>query len=291
MHVYKLASTILKYFFRRFMSEDYCNQCINRSIKHFEEFIKSIKELITKISVDDLIHKGGLNPYMTALLRIESLREVAALFVYKRFERSLGTSFGTVIEKFLTDCLSGVRGKDLNECKGRRREWICWWDIILHNPPGFQLPTKQHISNCTCEACQLLTSEKREVKVVLSVKSGPADVNKDIVMEFIRNAKTACKNGYIPYLGLTYGKTAFQIAVTTMRDNSVLQLDPSEHLLVGRALFRKFLGVDCYDSLISRLRNIGGVDIFSLIEKKIELIEHELGKRYKNIDDILRDIS
>jgi hypothetical protein len=273
------------------MSGNTCNQCIDRSIKHFEKFIEKAQEL-SNISVEDLINEGGLNPYMTALLRIKSMEDAATLFVYRRLERSLGTSFGTVIEKFLADCLGGERGKDLSECKGRgKKDWICWWDVILHNPPGFQLPPTQHINNCKCDACRLLTSEKLEIKILLSIKSGPADVNKDIVMEFVRHARVACVNGYVPYLVLTYGKEAFQVAESTMRTNPEFPLDPSEHLLVGRAIFRKFLGADCYDQLIARLRTLGGVDIFLLIKKKIEYITSELNKKYNNIDEVLRKIS
>ncbi len=126
----------------------------------------------------------------------------------------------------------------------------------------------------------------REYKgIVLSVKSGPADLNKDIVERFIQHAKEAEENGYRPYLILTYGKRAFAVAESTLR---AWGLDPKEYLLVGRDIFKEFLSdPNYYERAIDLMRSISGeIDIFGLMEKKIKELTEELRKHYG--DDLVR---
>jgi hypothetical protein len=52
----------------------------------------------------------------------------------------------------------------------------------------------------------------------VSVKSRPADINKDILSEFAREAAQAEGQGYRPYLALTYGSQAFNV-VNTLRES------------------------------------------------------------------------
>ena len=238
------------------------------ALRRIREFVQHAKELIEGIKPEHLIEEGGLNPYMIAALGVDTIEEAVELFVYRRVERSLGTSFGNVIEAFLRDLLGGKSGKDMDpRCRGRggRKPWICWWDIVI--PREFE------------------KDERKYRGIALSVKSGPADLNKDIVERFIQHAKEAEENGYRPYLVLTYGKRAFTVAESTLR---AWGLDPKEYLLVGRDIFKEFLGdPSYYERAIDLMRSVSGeIDIFELMEKKIKELTEELRKRYG--DDIVR---
>jgi len=242
-----------------------------QALRHIQEFVERAQELIEGITVEDLIEEGGLNPYMVAALGIDSIEDVVELFVYRRVERSLGTSFGNVIERFLAELLGGKRGKDDPKCKSGEEAWRCWWDIIIER--------------------EITKSGKTYKGVVLSVKSGPADLNKDIVERFIQHAKEAENYGFKPYLVLTYGKKAFQVADSTLRSGN---LDPKEYLLVGRELFREFLNdPNYYDRVIDLIRSISRkVDIFDLIEKKIQELVENLKSLYGNdVLKLLKDLS
>jgi len=245
---------------------------IQTALRHIHGFVQKAEELVTGISVNDLTEEGGLNPYMVAALNITSIEDVAGLFVYRRVERSLGTSFGNVIEAFLRDLLGGKSGKGDPRCKSKREPWICWWDVVLEK--------------------EVEEYGKKYKGVVLSIKSGPADINKDIVERFIQHAQEAEKKGYKPYLALTYGKQAFTVAESTLKSWG---LDPKKHLLVGREIFEKFLGdPNYYDLVIDMIRAEAGtaVKIFDLIDKKIEELVKELKGRYgDDVGKLLRDLS
>jgi len=244
------------------------------ALRHVLEFVKRARELIKDIRPEHLTEEGGLNPYMVAVLGVDTIEGVVELFVHRRVERSLGTSFGNVIEAFLRDLLGGKSGKAMDprcEKRGTERPWICWWDIVI---PG-----------------EVEKDGRKYKGVVLSVKSGPADINKDIVERFIQHAKEAEENGYRSYLVLTYGKRAFTVAETTLRSWG---LDPKKYLLVGREIFREFLGdPNYYEQVIDTFRSIGGgIDIFELMEKKIKELTEELRKRYgDDINKLLKDLS
>jgi hypothetical protein len=245
---------------------------VRMALRHIHEFVRKARELVTRISVDDLIEEGGLNPYMVAALNITSIEDVAELFVYRRVERSLGTSFGNVIEAFLRDLLGGKSGKEDPRCKSKREPWICWWDVVLEK--------------------EVEEYGKKYKGVVLSIKSGPADINKDIVERFIQHAQEAEEKGYKPYLALTYGKQAFTVAESTLKSWG---LDPKKHLLVGREIFEKFLGdPNYYDLVIDMIRAEAGtaMKIFDLIDRKIEELVKELKERYgDDVGKLLRDLS
>lgn len=245
---------------------------VQMALRHIHEFVRKARELVTRISVNDLIEEGGLNPYMVAALNITSIEDVAELFVYRRVERSLGTSFGNVIEAFLRDLLGGKSGKEDPRCKSKREPWICWWDVVLEK--------------------EVEEYGKKYKGVVLSIKSGPADINKDIVERFIQHAQEAEEKGYKPYLALTYGKQAFTVAESTLKSWG---LDPKKHLLVGREIFEKFLGdPNYYDLVIDMIRAEAGtaMKIFDLIDRKIEELVKELKERYgDDVGKLLRDLS
>jgi len=238
------------------------------ALRHVEQFVSHAKNLIENITLENLIDEGGLNPYMVAALGVNSIEEAVELFVYRRVERSLGTSFGNVIEAFLRDLFGGKSGKDMDpRCRRHKdkKPWICWWDIII--PKIFEKNGKKYKG------------------IAISVKSGPADLNKDIIERFIQHAKEAENNNYRPYLALTYGKCAFTVAESTLRSWG---LNPKEYLLVGRDIFREFLGnPDYYDHVIDLMRSVSGeIDIFELMDRKIKELTEILRKRYG--DDIVK---
>ena len=237
-------------------------------MRHIREFVKRAKDLISGIKPENLIEEGGLNPYMIAALGVNSIEDGVELFVYRRVERSLGTSFGNVIEAFLRDLLGGKSGKDMDSrCRRRkaRKPWVCWWDIIIPR--------------------EFVKGGKKYRGIAISVKSGPADINRDIIDRFIQHAKEAENNGYKPYLVLTYGKRAFTVAESTFRSWG---LDPREYLLVGRDIFKEFLGdPNYYERVIDLMRSVSEeIDIFGLMDEKIKELTEVLKKRYG--DDIVR---
>jgi hypothetical protein len=244
---------------------------LERALRHIRKFSQNVQRLIGEINASRLVEKAGLNPYMLAALNISSFEDVAELFVYKHVERSLGTSFGNVIEAFLRDLLGGRSGKEYPQCKGRQKPWICWWDIVIER--------------------ELEKNGKKYKGIVISVKSGPADINKDIVERFIEHAQEAEKAGYKPYLVLTYGKRAFTVAETTLRSWG---LNPREYLLVGREMFREFLGDSSYyEQVIDAIRESStGINIFDLINAKIKELSDELKRLYGNdISRLLKDLT
>lgn len=245
------------------------------ALKHIVDFVKRARKLIEGIKAEHLVEGAGINPYMIAALGINSIEEVVELFVYRRVERSLGTSFGSAIEAFLRDLLGGVSGKQFDNkgCKKQLNEksWICWWDIII--PREFK------------------KSKKVYKGVVISVKSGSADINKDILERFIQHAKVAEQQGYKPYLFLTYGKQAFSIVNHTLRNYG---MNPDNYVLVGRQIFKEFFeDPNYYEHLLEIIRSASGsLDIFTLIENKIAEIAEELKKKYGNdIEKLLKDLS
>ncbi len=241
------------------------------ALKEIKEFAKKAKELIEGITVDTLLD-GGLNPYMTVALGLD-LEESVEFFIHKRVERSLGTSFGTVIEKFLAALLNGQRGKDFKECKGKkdkekRRPWYCWWDIIIEKP---------------------FTEGNREWRgIVLAVKSASTNINADIAKEFVKHAQEAEEMGYRPFLVFTYGKKVWSVVAPTIEEYG---MSPHDYVLVGRDIYEKLLGVDrgYYDHIIERIaREVQAEDLeFSkAVERKKQELLQELKDRYG--DDIIK---
>ena len=109
---------------------------VERALVAFREFSAKVADKVKGIKVDDIL-EGGVNPYLFASLGVKDFGDVAYFFVQKRVERSLGTSFGSVIEEFLRELLSGKSGKEYPSCKGRgTKGWICWWDIVMGGVQG-----------------------------------------------------------------------------------------------------------------------------------------------------------
>lgn len=217
------------------------------------------RELIEGISVDSLVEEGGVNPYMVKALGIKTIDQMVEFFVARRVERSLGTSFGIVLDDVLRTLLGGQRGRDLVRRYGG---WIGWWDIVLP-----------------------------ERRVVISVKSGPADMDKDQVEYFAQKAREAEREGFRPYLVFAYGKRAFPIIENYLRARG---LDPEKYLRVGREVFREFLGDPEYYRRLLELFGAAGrgaQEIFELIDRKVRSLAEELRRRYgDDLDKVLEDM-
>jgi len=221
-----------------------------RALKRVKEFVSKAKELIEGISADDLIERGGVNPYMAKALGMKTIDEVVEFFVGRRVERSLGTSFGNVLDDVIRTLLGGLRGK---EAAGRYGGWIKWWDVVL--------PDR---------------------KVVISIKSGPADMDKDQVLYFIQRAKEAEAKGFRPFLVFAYGKRAFPVIENYLREGGY---DPEKYLRIGKSVFEEFLADPTYYKVALRLFSIAGEeagDIFELVEERTRILAEELKKRYNN---------
>lgn len=248
---------------------------VERALVAFREFSAKVADKVRGIKAHDIL-EGGVNPYLFASLGVKSFKDMAYFFVQKRVERSLGTSFGSVIEEFLRELLNGKSGKDYPGCKGRgTKQWICWWDIVIdgeHEERGSTFRGR-----------------------VVSVKSGPADINKDILSEFARGASEAEKQGYRPYLVLTYGSQAFSVIntlKTSLEKSGAKWANPTDYVLVGRRVYEVLLGYDVYDYVIQRAAEVGvNVDLRGLIEGKVNEVATELGKQFKDVNELLKRLS
>jgi hypothetical protein len=229
------------------------------ALERIKVFVLNAKKLIEGISVGDLIDKGGVNPYMARALGMSTIDEVVGFFVNRRVERSLGTSFGNVLDSVLRILVGGKAGKDLVNIYGK---WIKWWDIVLP-----------------------------EEKIVISVKSGPADMDKDQVEYFADRAKEAKEYGFSPFLVFMYGKKAFQVIESYLRKNG---LDPDECLRIGKSVFEEFLKDPTHYKYALELFQVAGNeagDIFGLIESKINSLTEELKRRYNDdLDKMFEDM-
>jgi len=84
---------------------------------------------------------------------------------------------------------------------------------------------------------------------------------------------------------------AFTVAESTLR---AWGLEPREYLLVGRDVFREFLGdPSYYERAIDLIRSLSGeIDIFELVEKKIKELTEDIRKHYgDDIARLLRELS
>ncbi|NJE30605.1 hypothetical protein E3E38_06030 [Thermococcus sp. 18S1] len=245
------------------------------ALEEMKEFARRAKELIAGITVETLVDEGGINPYMVAALGLD-LDTAIEMFIHKRVERSLGTSFGQkTMEKFLAVLLGGTRGKDLDGCTGRgQKPWYCWWDIIIQRP--------------------YTEGNKTFDGVVLAVKSSYTNVNKDIVEKFVDHAKEAIEHNYRPFLVFTYGKHIWSVVTSTLPQYG---MNPEDYVIVGRQIYEKFLGVgrEYYDELIEKIIETTKAEHLALseaIELKVQELKRELHEMYgEDISRLLKDLS
>ena len=209
-------------------------------------FSRRAKELIEGISANVIVEQGGVNPYMAKALGFKTIDETVEFFVHRRVERSLGTSFGNILQSTLRILSGGRDGKEKISDQGK---WIGWWDIVLSD------------------------------RKVISVKSGPADMDADQVKECARKIEEAESKGYKPYLAFAYGKEAFSVIGSTM---TKLGLNPANYIRVGKGVFQEFVGGHYHNEILKVFGEASGEagDIFALTEEKIKHLTTELNKRF-----------
>ena len=229
------------------------------ALTRIRKFVTRTRGLIEELSAEDLTEKGGVNPYMAKALGMKTIEEVVEFFVNRRIERSLGTSFGNVLNDVIKILLGGLKGGLLVQKYGN---WISWWDVVL-----------------------------LDRKAVISVKSGPADMDKDQVIYFAQRAREAKEKGFHPFLVFAYGKHAFPVIEGYLRKEG---FDPEKHLLIGKTVFEHFLASPEYYKDVLNLFSIAGAevgDVFEFIEKKIIVLTEELKKKYNNdVNRMLEDM-
>ncbi|MCX6767118.1 MAG: PmeII family type II restriction endonuclease [Candidatus Micrarchaeota archaeon] len=218
------------------------------ALARITKFVENAENLIEKISAEDLIEKAGVNPYLAEALGMETIDEIVGFFLQRRVERTLSTSFGSVLEDSLRILLGGAKGKELGPKYG---DWIKWWDIVI--------PDK---------------------KVAISAKSGPADMDKDQVKHFLVRAREAERKGFRVYLVFAYGKRASPLVAAYLEKGG---LDPKKYLRIGKGVFREFLNDPAYHEKtlgIFFAAGKGAGNVFEAAEEKTRKITDEFNKRY-----------
>ena len=232
----------------------------DEALLRVKRFTSRVKELVDRVSASDLIDQAGVNPYLAKALGFRTIGEVVEFAINRRAERSLGTSFGNVLDDTVRLLLGGVKGRDVAKATGAK--WMDWWDVALVDK-----------------------------KAVMSVKSGPADMDKDQVMYFAQRAREAEKNGYRPYLVFAYGKQAFGVIETYLVHNG---LSTEKYLRIGKSIFGEFLGDPSYYEKALALFDAAGKDVgdlFTLVEEKSSAVTKELEAKYGgDLDKMLRDM-
>jgi len=244
--------------------------------KKVEELIQKFslkpKKLINGKKIEDLIDKGGINPYLVNALDLKSVDECIEYVLIQSIGRSLVTSFGTVMEKFIAIILGGRQIGEFDcVCNSRTKNkpWYCWWDVIIEQ---------------TVEE-----DGKKYEGVLLSVKSGPADMNKDQVFQFCDYAQEAEEHGYRPYEILVYGKKASGVITSNLE---VRGFSPDKYLKVGKEIFEEFFNDPNYYKRALTLFSKAGLekDLFKLIDEKKVQLANELNEMYEDgLDKLLED--
>ena len=229
------------------------------ALARIKEFVSRAKGLIDEITPEQLINEGGVNPYMAKTLGMKTIDEVVMFFVNRRVERSLGTSFGNVLDDVVGILLGGVKGRHICKSHGA---WLKWWDSVL-----------------------------LDKKVVMSIKSGPADMDKDQVELFSQRAKEAEAKGFKPFLVFAYGKQAFPVIEGYLNK---FGYPPAEYLRIGKAVFEEFQPEKDYYKKVLKVFDTAGEDsgdIFAMVEEKTKTITEDIKRRYKgDVNKMLEDM-
>ena len=227
--------------------------------------IRSVESINPTIMIED----GGINPYLAAALDMTTIKEIVEFFFNRKVERSLGTSFGTVLEKFIMNIFDGISGKDMDpNCRKRgTKPWVCWWDIAINKP--------------------FLEDETEYKGLLMAVKSGPSTMNADTVNTFVRKAKVAEEHGYRPFLIFAYGKDASSVIKGTLASKGF----PAEkYVRVGKEIFKEFFDdSEYYKRSMEFFRTGEDLNIFNVIKVQKEKVLKEMSERYSSADDLLND--
>jgi len=239
-----------------------------RIIEAIKRFNTELDKRINEITVKKLIDEGGINPYLVKSLGFKTIDDTVELFLTRHIIQGLGGSFGAVLERFIIELTDGQSGREC-EKKGLEKPWISWWDVVIKK--------------------SFIKDKKNWKGIVISVKSGPQNMNNDQVKHFVRQAKKAEKHGYRPCLVFVYGKTAWGVISNTLPKKGY---DPKEYVLIGKQVFNKFLKDHDYYKRALELFQKGWVNtnIFKSIDKKKRAMVAELKKKYGNdLEKLLQD--
>jgi len=232
------------------------------------EFKKTSLDKITDINAQTMIDEGGINPYLAISLDMRTIEEVVEFFFNRKVERSLGTSFGTVLEKFIMSIFDGVSGKDMDDdCKKRSKPWVCWWDVAIKK--GF------------------LEEGIKYKGLLMAVKSGPSTMNADTVNTFISKAEVAEKNDYRPLLIFAYGKEASGVIKGTLKKKGY---PANKYVRVGMEIFGEFFDNPEYYLNSLELFSVGeDVDLFETIKSQKIKVLLEMNKKYSSVEELFED--
>ena len=238
---------------------------VRMAVKDFAENAEQL--IMDNITATGLIEDGGINPYMAKALNFENIEETLDFFISRRAERSLGTSFGSTLERYILELTGGKSCKQLypicrKKIPQKDKPWCCWWDVIVDT--------------------ELFEEDGKKYKgLALAVKSGPSSMNSDMVKKFVDHAKEAQSKDYRPYLIFTYGKSAFSTIGSTLESKG---FKPEKYVRIGQAIFEEFFNEPQYYKKSLKLFEEGGFDkkISDLIEKKKNEVIKELKEKYSN---------
>ena len=82
----------------------------------YTRFADGAADLITSLTAEKMVEKGSINPFLAKALGLRSFDDLARYFVVQTIGRSLGTSFGTVLEITIRAISCGEKGE--------------WWDVV-----------------------------------------------------------------------------------------------------------------------------------------------------------------
>jgi len=224
---------------------------LNKAREEINHSLTLMFRNISAISLENL-EDGTMNPYLIKGLGMPSVGDAIEFYVWQRVGRSVTTSFGSLFEKVIRIMTETEKGE--------------WWDLVKE--------TGEHAS----------------------IKSGPRDMDKDQVIHFAREAKKllAENKNAKALLILAYGKVPFGLISKYLKSEG---LKPDETLIVGlKSVFKIF----CNDpSLADKIIKIldeeckkvnGGNNLIKVINSKIKELKEEANKKYKNIDDLVKDL-
>jgi hypothetical protein len=219
-------------------------------------FTKTQLEKITKINLENIIP----NPFLIKSLNLHSPHECIAFNVYAHATRSIVTSMGYYMEKFLIASSSSVE-------KGLKP-----WDL---------LKTKEDGS-----------------KHWIQVKSGPNDMDKDQVDTWSRYILQKIESGDKAYIGISYGKRS-DVTVSLNMFKGYLP-NYQERILVGRELWdfvtddHRYLEI-LFQTMTESARTILGTRSFSeeidmCIDRNVQAFIEKYGDGEVGVNNYITDI-
>lgn len=229
-----------------------------------ENYLAALCRSFTKTQVDMIrgldLAKLNPNPFLIKSLNLTTPEECVRFNVYALSTRSIVTSMGFAVEKFLLASSEGAE-------KGKKP-----WDIVKTDANG-----ERHW---------------------IQVKSGPNDMDKDQVLYWSDLIDKKVRDGDRAYIGMTYGRRANE--TVSINHLKTYFSDWGDKTLIGRELWDfvaddpRFQD-KLFDVLVSSAREvISDTSVCEEIDMCIERITAEFVQKYgdgeEGIDTYIRDI-